>query len=99
VGLEHPLFHCEFDIREYVAAALPCCPYPVAPVPGLELDGRLVAVCFPPFVWRQCVIVPCTYCMPVIMRPECPSNLLYVNALVWGLIQPSRMGGRYWSAQ
>jgi hypothetical protein len=39
------------------------------------------------------------YSPPTRVLPECPANLLYVNVMVWGLIQPSRMGGRYWTAQ
>ena len=77
VGLEHPLFHSYYDIEEYVPSWIKC--PPTGPLPGLELDGRLIAIVPPPFV----------------LRFPCPSNELYVNVLAYALIQPSRMGGRY----
>lgn len=39
------------------------------------------------------------YTPPTVLRADCPSNQLYVSALVYGLTQPSRMGGKYWSMQ
>ena len=77
ISLGHPLFHAYFDITRYREAPRGC--PPVAPVPGLELDGRLVAVAPPRFTPRL----------------PCPANKLFVNALAFGLIQPSQMGGRY----
>lgn len=81
VDLEHPLFHCWFDLTQY-RSGNSFCPE-LAPLPGLELDGRLIVVGVPRFVWRY----------------PCPANQLYINVLVYGLVQPSPMGGRYWSPQ
>lgn len=52
----------------------------VGPLWTLRLDGRLIAITGVP---RFNLAAPCL------------SNQLYVNALVYGLVQPSRMGGRY----
>ena len=52
----------------------------VGPLRALRLDGRLIAITGVP---RFNLDAPCL------------SNQLYVNALVYGLVQPSRMGGRY----
>ncbi|MEW6750409.1 MAG: hypothetical protein AB1505_05460 [Candidatus Latescibacterota bacterium] len=80
MGLEHPLFHSFFDITAL------CCTREcggsrrrVCAVPGLQLDGRLVAAITPPFDPKR----------------DCPANKLHVNVLAWALVQPSPMGGRY----
>ena len=52
----------------------------VGPLRALRFDGRLIAITGVP---RFNLDAPCL------------SNQLYVNALVYGLVQPSRMGGRY----
>ncbi len=52
----------------------------VSPLAGLQLDGRLIAISGVP---------------RFISNAPCYSNQLYVNALAYGLIQPSKMGGRY----
>ena len=52
----------------------------VSPLAGLQLDGRLIAITGVP---------------RFISNAPCYSNQLYVNALAYGLIQPSKMGGRY----
>ncbi len=79
IGLEHPLFHTYYDITEYTSPK----GFPkcplVKPVYGLEFDGRLIAVTGVPFTSGK----------------PCIINELYVNILVYGLIQPSKMGGRY----
>ncbi|MCC7265657.1 MAG: hypothetical protein IT369_24375 [Candidatus Latescibacteria bacterium] len=80
VDLGHPPFHCWFDITRYWDANQYC--PAITPLSGLELDGRLVALCSPPFISQY----------------PCSSNQLYINVLVFGLIQPSQMGGRYRSA-
>ena len=80
VELGHPLFHSYFDIVEYrdPVRSSPC--PGVAPLAGLQLDGRLIAITGVP---------------EFISNAPCYSNQLYVNALAYGLIQPSKMGGRY----
>ena len=83
IGLEHPLFNAYFEIDRYKMQSTQCgkgsCSS-VRPTPGLEVDGRLIAVAGLPRFNGKC---------------DCLSNRLYVNILVYGLIQPSPMGGRY----
>ena len=78
IGLGHPLFHAYYDITEYRDGNRTC--PAVRPLPGLQLDGRLIAVTGVPLFHY---------------RAPCPGNQLYVNAIAYGLTQPSRMGGRY----
>ena len=52
----------------------------VGPLTALRFDGRLIAITGVP---------------KFNSRAPCFSNQLYVNALTYGLIQPSKMGGRY----
>lgn len=52
----------------------------VGPLRALRFDGRLIAITGVP---------------KFNLRAPCHSNQVYVNALVYGLVQPSRMGGRY----
>ena len=78
VELGHPLFHSFFDITEYRDPSSVC--PGVAPLAGLRLDGRLIAISGTP---------------KFVSDAPCYSNQLYVNALAYALIQPSKMGGRY----
>lgn len=55
------------------------CP-PVGPLDALQLHNRLAAIGHVP---------------SFNLELPCPSNRLYVNAIAFGLIQHSRMGGRY----
>lgn len=82
VELGHPLFHSFYDITAYVDLTPPPtnCPA-IGPLPGLELDGRLIAVIEPRFNRNY----------------PCRANKLFVNVLAYALIQPSPMGGRYLS--
>ncbi|MBT4496502.1 MAG: hypothetical protein HOC74_02200 [Gemmatimonadetes bacterium] len=76
IELGHPLFHSFYDIDHY----FPGGPCPgTGPLPGLELDGRLIAVASPRFTRDK----------------PCPANRLYVNVIAYALVQPSPMGGRY----
>ena len=59
------------------------CP-PVEPLNALQLHNRLAAIGEVPYFNLE---------LP------CPSNRLYVNAIVFGLIQHSRMGSRYLSGK
>ena len=52
----------------------------VGPLRALRFDGRLIAITGVP---------------EFNLAASCPSNQVYVNALVYGLVQPSKMGGRY----
>lgn len=82
IELGHPLFHSFYDITKYVDPTPPPtnCP-PIEPLPGLELDGRLIVVVGPRFNRKY----------------PCQANKFYVNVLAYALIQPSPMGGRYLS--
>lgn len=55
------------------------CRYGVRPLAGITVDGRLAAVEGIGFVTTA----------------DCPANQLYANTIAFGLIQPSKMGGRY----
>ena len=55
------------------------CP-PVGPLNALQLHNRVAAIAGVP---------------GFILELPCPSNRLYVNAIAFGLIQQSGMGGRY----
>jgi hypothetical protein len=83
IGLEHPLFRASYEIDAYSQKHLPpksTCRCPfIEPLNGLEINGRHIAVALA----RYMTCGPCRY------------NQLYVNALTFGLTQPSPMGGRY----
>lgn len=78
-GLDHPLFRAYYDIPRYAKRQHPQCCFGIYALPGIEVNGRMVAIVSPGF----CRLY------------QCRSNKLYVNVLAWALIQPSPMGGRY----
>lgn len=79
VTLEHPLFHSFYDITEYSDGGK-CCP-PITLLLGIEWYGRLVAVSAPSLKYvYQC---------------PCVANKLFLNVLVYGLIQPGSLGRQY----
>lgn len=79
ITLEHPLFHSFYDITEYSSSGRTC-PYAITPLVGIESYGRLVAV-----------LAPLKY----IYEELCLSNKLFINILVYGLIQPGSLGSQY----
>ena len=58
--------------------------FPVEPLNALQLHTRVAAISHVP---------------SFNLELPCYSNRLYVNAIVFGLIQQSRMGGRYLSGK
>jgi hypothetical protein len=89
---DHPLFHVFFDIDAATFEGMLGVPRPFL---GLEIDGRLVAIgglrCR---IERTSGSTAGGAISGVALRPHL-ANMLYVNALAYGLVQPSALGGRY----
>jgi len=79
----HPLMDAYYTIAEYYPAPRQAND---PPLQGLELDGRLVAVT------QYIEGSPWVFLSATSHKPE-----LFVNSVVYGLIQPSKLGGRYLS--
>lgn len=88
----HPLFHAFFDIDAHTFENMQGVPRPFT---GLEIDGRVAAI--GGLSYRQdrtSAYSPGGAVGRAALKPHL-SNLLYVNALAYGLVQPSALGGRY----
>lgn len=89
---EHPLFQAFFDIDAHSFDNMLGVPRPFI---ALEIDGRIAAV--GGLAYRQDRTSAYSAGGAIgraAMKPHL-SNLLYINALAYGLVQPSALGGRY----
>lgn len=91
ITADHPLLHAFHDIDPYTFAHMEGVPRPVA---GLEIDGRLAAVAGLRYRIERTSGYVHGFFVGAARKPYL-SNLLYINALAYGLVQPSAMGGRY----
>lgn len=86
----HPLFHAFFDIDAHTFEGMG-----VGRLYGLEIDGRLAAIGGLSYrVERTPDYNPGGSIGRAALKPHL-ANLLYINALAYGLVQPSALGGRY----
>ena len=85
-----PLFHAFFDIDAHTFEGMG-----VGRLYGLEIDGRLAAIGGLSYrVERTPDYNPGGSIGREALKPHL-ANLLYINALAYGLVQPSALGGRY----
>ncbi len=89
-GRRDPLFHAFFDIDAHTFEGMG-----VGRLSGLEIDGRLAAIGGLSYrVERTPDYNPGGSIGRAALKPHL-ANLLYINALAYGLVQPSALGGRY----
>lgn len=87
----HPLFSAFYDIDEATFAGMQGVPRPFT---ALQVDGRLAAIGGLRFRLEKTSGYAGSMFVGAALKPHL-SNLLYINALAYGLVQPSALGGRY----